>query len=86
MSDFEIFEDKLKGYESVKIKDLELGGHYRYVCKEFKKETLKCVYCILKEKNDDGSYVATGYGKDAFSWKVEPVNKYRTLRFYKKSG
>lgn len=82
--DFETFPEKLDGYEFVEIKNLKLGEHYRYVCKEFKKENLKCIYCILKEKNEDGSYEVSGYGTDAFSWKVVPVNKWRTLRFYRR--
>jgi hypothetical protein len=82
------FEEKLKGYERVDVKDLKAEDHIRYVKKEFKSEKYKCVYCIVDSAEEGQnisvhSYVPKGCDDAPYSWVIK-TKSIPYVRFYKK--
>lgn len=82
------FEEKLKGYERVDVKQLNAGDHCRYVKKEFQSENYKCVYAIV-DSNEDGQdmrvhgYTPKNSTEAAYSWTLKNKS-IPYIRFYKK--
>ena len=82
------FEEKLKDYERVDVKELTAGSHCRYVKKNYNSDSYKCVYAIVDSNDDDQDISVHGYVPEnseqaPYSW-VITRKSVPYMRFYQK--
>ena len=75
--------DKLQNFYEVKYEQIREGDHFRYTCKEYKKESWKCVYAICLRKMEGRTMKVKGFKSMFGPWVIEPNNKFKAYRFYK---
>lgn len=87
MTACETFE-KLSSYtEMSDLTKLRPGDHFRYTSKVFQgaPDERKLCYGVVQNINADGSYMVNGYGEKMYAdWRVDPKNRFKDYRFYKK--
>ena len=83
--DTQFFENKLKDYTEIQYSELKVGDHFRYTSSVYKEpDARKCCYAIVKKINEDNSLMVNGYKPTYSDWKLDPNNKYRQFKFYKR--
>lgn len=83
--DYEFMDTKLKDYVECKAHDLSVGQHFRYTTSVYQNpDKRKCCYAILKERKEDDTLTVEGYQSTYDPWSIDPNNRFKKFRFYKK--
>ena len=84
-TDYVFLDNKLRDYVEVNVAELNEGDHFRYTSSVYQQfDKRKCIYAIVKKRNDDDTLLVEGYNSPYGAWNIDPHNKFKKLRFYKK--
>tara|TARA_R110000772_G_scaffold53495_1_gene122394 strand:- start:3871 stop:4209 length:339 start_codon:yes stop_codon:yes gene_type:complete len=82
--DNEFLDTKLKDYELLTdLSTVAVGDHMRCTLNRYKEDGRKCSYIIVKSIDGD-ILTVNGYKSTYSNWKIDPQNKYKEYKFYKK--